>query len=497
MNRPCPNAVQCDRDPIDPLLNLSSAAVNPAAGLCLGITGFCGNDPFRNLSSECDDSDIFAGLITACGCIRDHFFDELRAPGFGPWTFTITGDVPPGIDILTNSPCDGYVVIQGNYELQGRYLFSIEAEDGFGNVSKVSFRFNVLAILTTMLPVSSVGVPYSFQLEAAGGSGRFAWKIVDGALAPDLHLDASGLISGTPTGAMPASVTFEVIDYECEQPDRNFFQPFVELTGATTTTTSTIIGFPGFNTTLVPPTAYKSAEWSGFISNVGLGNIFNMAYCGKETINGVGDCQSSREAQGYHGCFGFGCPQVTFNGPCLFGQAPVSLIVIANYCANKADFANGPSLVDRDVYFPAIGEGMNYTTVFNDTTAQRSTFGVTANGTIASVGRGVVLSDLYSDAEALANAKITHGTGLVAANFPRTKWVASTTAVQYTLSFHSLMTGQAYVGSVIFFHSDGTLSVKTYPFTATGPDHTVIDSIPTPAAGMWTFVSSPAVTFAP
>jgi hypothetical protein len=57
----------------------------------------------------------------------------------------------------------------------------------------------VLEITTTVLDSFTVGVPYMFQLLAAGGSGSYRWKIVSGTLPPGLVLDASGLIHGTPT----------------------------------------------------------------------------------------------------------------------------------------------------------------------------------------------------------------------------------------------------------------------------------------------------------
>ena len=44
-------------------------------------------------------------------------------------------------------------------------------------------------------------VPYFLQLTASGGSGNYVWQFVDGALPPGLGLDASGVISGTPTSA--------------------------------------------------------------------------------------------------------------------------------------------------------------------------------------------------------------------------------------------------------------------------------------------------------
>lgn len=505
MNRPCNKGVVCDTDPVQPFTGYSAGRVNPSAKLCLGITGNCGANPFTNFSSACDDADHFSGRNFACGCLGDNFFQELRAPGFGPWTFTITGSVPPGIDVLVNEPCPGYVIVQGNYLQEGRYFFTVNAVDGFGNRAVVTFQFNVLVILTLALPSPTLGSPYFFQLEAAGGSGRYAWKILTGAIAPGLQLFANGTISGTPTGTMPPTVTFRVIDYECEQPDTSFFSPFVELVGASTTMTATIIGWPGFDTSLKPPTAYKGISWGGGASNVGLGIGQFVSYCGFTQIDSRGNPifnfngQICKFAQGYLQCFGGGCLNVTFHGPCFFGQAPVSQIFLDTYCpAGPNQFRHGPDATFRDAFFPITGEAMNYTFVSGDTHAERDVFAINSAGTIISVARSVDLFNQYTDAEAVANAAVTNGTGLVASNFPRTTgYVSTTTSVVYTLNFHNLMPGQNYVGSVLLFNSDGTTSLRQYPFTASAQDHTITDSIPTPPANKWTLVGQPTIAFAP
>jgi hypothetical protein len=82
----------------------------------------------------------------------------------------------------------------------------------------VTAVFNItkpaLQITTTSLPGGSVGVPYSFKIQASGGgSGVYTWALTSGALPVGLSLDpATGVISGTPAAAMVRRIIISVTD---------------------------------------------------------------------------------------------------------------------------------------------------------------------------------------------------------------------------------------------------------------------------------------------
>lgn len=67
-----------------------------------------------------------------------------------------------------------------------------------------------LKISSPAIPVLQVGSPFSLQLSASGGTGKYIWAVDDknadgtpSVLPVGLALDQNGMISGTPTEASP------------------------------------------------------------------------------------------------------------------------------------------------------------------------------------------------------------------------------------------------------------------------------------------------------
>lgn len=84
---------------------------------------------------------------------------------------------------------------------------------GSAGTSTAIADFGALKITTTSLPVGTVGVAYSFALNAKGGVAPYAWQVTSGTLPAGLQLHAgTGVISGTPTGAGTQSVGVAVHD---------------------------------------------------------------------------------------------------------------------------------------------------------------------------------------------------------------------------------------------------------------------------------------------
>ncbi len=113
-----------------------------------------------------------------------------------------------------------------------------------------------------------------------------------------------------------------------------------------------------------------------------------------------------------------------------------------------------------------------------------------------------ILSDEYTDADALANAQVIVGTGNTAQTQPRiTGYVSVFTSVVITLALSNLIVGKDYVVEVDLWEQGAafvsTHTPKQYGFTAAATTHTITDVVPTPANFHTITVQKPTITFAP
>ena len=132
-------------------------------------------------------------------------------------------------------------VISGTPPNIGTVTFTVQATDTNGNVGHLVLNLLVTttpSITTTSLASGRVGVPYSQNLNATGGSGTYSWTATGG-LPPGLSLSPTGnpgVLSGIPTytGSYP-SVQITVTD------------PADPVSGLSSTTTT-------FSLNIAPPT---------------------------------------------------------------------------------------------------------------------------------------------------------------------------------------------------------------------------------------------------
>jgi hypothetical protein len=93
--------------------------------------------------------------------------------------------------------------------------FTVTVTDSLNVATSGSFTVPVtLAITTTSpLPTGQVGVNYSQNLTATGGTGQYTWSVTTGTLPNPLALNpTTGLISGQPSAATTANFTIQVQD---------------------------------------------------------------------------------------------------------------------------------------------------------------------------------------------------------------------------------------------------------------------------------------------
>ena len=133
--------------------------------------------------------------------------------GTPPYTFSVTSGALPGGTTLASSG-----LFAGTPTQQGIYRFSVTAADSSGMTVAKPFVITVNAPLTitsdSPLPNGQVGVNYSAQISAMGGTGAYSWTVSGGpagvAIASSSTPNTS--LSGTPAAFGPFSVAVTVTD---------------------------------------------------------------------------------------------------------------------------------------------------------------------------------------------------------------------------------------------------------------------------------------------
>jgi alpha-tubulin suppressor-like RCC1 family protein len=126
------------------------------------------------------------------------------------WGYGLAGELGDGADGNFSPP----VVVSSP---SGSTADSLGAEPGaVAGYVIVSQPNPDVSITTTSLPPATVGQPYSFQLQAAGGFPPYAWNkygpVGSGVLAHGLSLSRSGLVSGVPRRAGSYTFTVKCLD---------------------------------------------------------------------------------------------------------------------------------------------------------------------------------------------------------------------------------------------------------------------------------------------
>jgi hypothetical protein len=151
------------------------------------------------------------------GTITASYSNALQAAGgTSPYTWSITsGALPAGLTLASNGLVSGTPTTSGNFSI------GVTVQDAGSPAQSTTATLALsiaaaagpLAISTTSLSPGIANASFSTSLNATGGTTPYTWSITSGTLPAGLSLAAaSGTISGTPTTAGTASLTFKVAD---------------------------------------------------------------------------------------------------------------------------------------------------------------------------------------------------------------------------------------------------------------------------------------------
>ncbi len=131
--------------------------------------------------------------------------------GTPPYTWSVSaGAVPPGLTFTAGA-------LAGTPSSAGTYNFTAVVTDSANVTAQKAFTLAVAQgvgfTTPAQLPDATAGTPYSFTMQAAGGSPPYSWQLTAGALPGGLSLNASsGVVSGTPSAAGTFNFTILVTD---------------------------------------------------------------------------------------------------------------------------------------------------------------------------------------------------------------------------------------------------------------------------------------------
>ncbi|MBQ7169601.1 MAG: putative Ig domain-containing protein [Synergistaceae bacterium] len=141
--------------------------------------------------------------------LNQSYSQYIYAEGTKPITFSLSGNVPPGLSIsdTTSSLYPGAALISGTPTRAGSYTFTITAKNDYGTASgTITFTIEASStdpeITTDSIVDGYVGQYFSQTMTATSTpSSLISWAVSSGSLPSGLSISRYGTITGTPTAA--------------------------------------------------------------------------------------------------------------------------------------------------------------------------------------------------------------------------------------------------------------------------------------------------------
>lgn len=188
-----------------------TATVAGTSAVAVAVTDESGQEATRQLDlMVLEPLEVAPIDLPAATQGRDYASQLVATGGDGAYGWSVeSGALPPGMSLA------GGGALTGTPEEGGTFAFTVQVTDGADRVATRALSLTVHrapTIQTTGLPPGDIGVPYTAQLMATGGTGTYSWSVITGALPDGLTLSAAGVVSGTPTAEGSASFTVQVVD---------------------------------------------------------------------------------------------------------------------------------------------------------------------------------------------------------------------------------------------------------------------------------------------
>jgi len=500
---------------------------------------------------------VCLGKLSGCLCVGAAYSATISHTGGLPplhWSIS-SGALPTGLSI------DQTGTISGTPTVNGTFDFIVQARQSDGSYMRKPYTLVVIEIVTSALTPFTVGTPYSFQIVASGGSGNYDFTITSGSLPDGLTMSLTGLISGTPTVGATSGFTVKVIDTSCEAVTKEFFPPSIRLVTASQTKIATVIGFNEYLPSFPPKryhtltwTGHSEQQlwwyppWNGAVA-VQIGGA-RFEYSGASNIDTYGVYTSHYQKQltamcnavtnqvtslvispfggldgylfvgwlgptGHEKCALPGIPFAAF-GDQAIGEGQVARMDSSSFWGSRKARAGISNVQVSNFRIVSSTQGV-CVDVNTDLSVSSliALFEPVPRGTVQTINGSnegttwfpapvlwdhdysATLTNEYTDAEALTNARTVNGNGSTAQNFPRTTgYVSSFTTVAFQLQTSGLVVGSDYLVSYdLWDQTAGIVSTVQIGFTAAAATHAINGTVPTPAAGHSITIRNPRIAF--
>jgi len=130
--------------------------------------------------------------------------------GNAPYSYQVTGTLPPGLSLSTNGTLAGTPTTAGIYTFN---VFASDSSTGTGPFDSGTVTFSMVvapqaaAISPGSLSGGTAGVPYNATLAVTGGSGAYTMSVTSGSLPTGLSLSSGGVLFGIPATSGNSSFT--------------------------------------------------------------------------------------------------------------------------------------------------------------------------------------------------------------------------------------------------------------------------------------------------